>query len=104
MSWLDRTTYCVETDTNYTVAPTTKGPKAPLPWKKKLLIVGLLCLEIPFGVAFFPLAAVLVLTGILAPLGMMSFKAATMPISLAMKYKDTTHSGGGLNIQQEEPQ
>lgn len=57
---------------------------ATLPWKKKAFIACLLCLEIPFGVLFFPLAAVLVLTGILAPLGMMSFAIATMPITWAM--------------------
>jgi hypothetical protein len=60
-------------------------PEATLPWKKKASIAGLLCLQIPFGVVFFPLAAVLVLTGILAPLGMMSFAIATMPFSWAMK-------------------
>jgi hypothetical protein len=65
----------------------TPLPKATLPWKKRALIAGLLCLEIPFGVVFFPLAAVLVLTGILAPLGMASFAIGTMPLSLAMKQR-----------------
>jgi hypothetical protein len=74
----------VVTETSYTVAPKTTLPKATLPWKKRLLIAGLLTLEIPFGIVFFPIAAVLVLTGILAPLGIMAFKAATMPLSFAL--------------------
>ncbi|MCU1363964.1 MAG: hypothetical protein JWM55_1792 [Acidimicrobiaceae bacterium] len=60
-------------------------PRATTPWKKKAFMAGLLCLEIPVGVFFFPLAAVLVLTGILAPLGILSFKVATMPFSRAMR-------------------
>jgi hypothetical protein len=58
-----------------------------MPWKKKVLIVALFCLQIPFGVVFFPLAAVLVLTGILAPLGMLAFAIGTMPFSFAMKQR-----------------
>lgn len=50
-----------------------------------MLIACLLLLQIPFGIVFFPIAAVLVLTGILAPLAMMSFSLATMPFTLAMK-------------------
>lgn len=69
------------------LAPKTQSPKASLPWTKKALIAALLCLEIPVGIFFFPLAAVLVLTGILAPLGMMSFTVARMPITWAMKCK-----------------
>lgn len=75
------------TETNHVVALKTHLRKAALPWKKKALIAGLLCLQIPFGIVFFPLAAVLVLTGILAPLGMASFAIGTMPFSLAMKQR-----------------
>jgi len=75
----------VVTETNHTNASKTHLPKATLPWTKKMLIAGLLCLEIPFGLVFFPLAAVLVLTGVLAPLGIMSFAIATRPFSWAMK-------------------
>jgi hypothetical protein len=61
-----------------------------------MLIAGLLFLEIPFGIVFFPMAAVLVLTGILAPLAVMAFKVATMPLSLSLKYKHTWQSEGNL--------
>jgi hypothetical protein len=71
----------------------TDARVSKVPWTEKLLVAGLLCLEIPFGVVFFPMAAVFVLTGILAPLGMASFALATMPITLAMKRKDGWHSG-----------
>jgi hypothetical protein len=55
------------------------------------LIAGLLLLEIPFGVVFFPMAAVFVLTGILAPLAMMAFKLATLPLSVAMSRRSARH-------------
>jgi hypothetical protein len=67
------------------VATKTHAPRATLPWKKKAFMAGLLCLQVPVGVFFFPLSAVLVLTGILAPLGILSFKVATMPFSWAMR-------------------
>jgi hypothetical protein len=86
------------------VASEKNVPKAPLTWDKKALVAGLLCLEIPFGIVFFPMAAVLVLTGILAPLGMMSFAVATMPLSLAMKYRTAWQSGGTVTTPQREQQ
>jgi hypothetical protein len=70
---------------------------ATLPWSEKLIIAVLLCLEIPFGVVFFPMAAVFVLTGILAPLGMATFALATLPLSLAMKRRDAWHSRSELH-------
>ena len=54
-----------------------RSPKGTLTWQQKAMITCLLCLEIPFGVVLFPLAAILVLTGILAPVGIMTFRAAT---------------------------
>jgi hypothetical protein len=73
-----------------------------LPRQEKLMIAGLLCLQIPFGVVFFPMAAVFVLTGILAPLGMATFAIATMPFSLAIRRRDAWRSGSDLRSQQEE--
>jgi hypothetical protein len=67
------------------------------------MIAGLLCLEIPFGIVFFPMAAVLVLTGILAPLAIMAFKVATMPLSLSLKYKTAWQSGGSTTQRGGEP-
>ena len=62
-------------------------PKTALSFKRRLALGGLLCLEIPFGIVFFPMAAVLVLTGILAPLAIMVFKVATMPLTVWMNCK-----------------
>jgi len=62
-----------------------QSPKVALPAREKLFIGVLLVLEVPAFVIFFPAAAVLFLTGILAPLGMMCFVAGTLPLSLAMK-------------------
>jgi hypothetical protein len=74
-------------ETNLMVTSTPHPSKATLSWKEKTLIFGLLCLEIPFGLVLFPLAAVCVLTGILAPLGILSFRVATMPFSWAMNLR-----------------
>lgn len=71
--------------------------------KDKWLIGALLCLQIPFTVVFFPMAAVFVLTGILAPLGMMSFAVGTMPFSLAMKRKNAWQFGEVRKIEQLNP-
>jgi len=62
-------------------------PKVRLSGKEKWLIVGLLCLQVPSTIIFIPLGAFLVLTGILAPLGMMSFAIGMRPVSVAMKIK-----------------
>jgi hypothetical protein len=75
---------------------------AAMPWTEKLLIGVLLCLEVPFGIVFFPMAAVFVLTGILAPLGMGAFALATMPFSLAMKRRATWHSRSEAKLQEGE--
>lgn len=80
----------------------SKSPSAAaaMPWTEKLLIGGLLCLEIPFGIVFFPMAAVFVLTGILAPLGMATFALATMPFSLAMKRRSSWRSRGEAKLKE----
>ncbi len=71
-----------------------------MPLMDKVLIAGLLCLEVPFGIVFFPMAAVFVLTGILAPLGMASFSLATMPFSLAMKRRATWRSRAEAKLEE----
>lgn len=67
------------------VTPVSHPSTAALSWRQKTLFAGLLFLEIPFGIVLFPFAAVCVLTGILAPLGILAFRVATMPFSWAMK-------------------
>lgn len=82
------------TETKQMVPSKSPATSATMPWTEKLMIGGLLCLEVPFGIVFFPMAAVFVLTGILAPLGMATFALATMPLSLAMKRRSTWNSHG----------
>lgn len=81
------------TKTNRVVASKSRSSKGILSWQEKMLISGLLLLEIPFAIVLFPLAAICVLTGILAPLGIMSFRVATMPLSWAMKLRTAWQSG-----------
>ena len=80
------------TESDHVIAPFTDTEKSALPWKEKTLIAGLMILQIPLAVIFFPLAAVFVLTGILAPLGVASFAVATKPTSLALRRRSTWRS------------
>jgi hypothetical protein len=61
--------------------------KVKLIGKRKWLFVGLLCLQVPTAIIFIPLAAVLILPGFLAPLGLMCFAIGTKPFSMAMKLR-----------------
>ena len=90
------------TETNYSAPTRSRVSPDSLPWTERLLIAGLLLLEIPFGVVFFPMAAVFVLTGILAPLAMMAFKLATLPLSIAMNRRSARHLK--RETQQEVPE
>ena len=62
-------------------------PKAKLTGGQKWLIAGLLVLQVPSSLIFYPLAAVFSLTGIGIPLSMIFLGIGTMPFSLAMKRK-----------------
>ena len=70
-------------------------PKAKLTGRQKWLIAGLLVLQVPSSLIFYPLAAVFSLTGIGIPLSMIFLGIGTMPFSLAMKRKIAWQSGGG---------
>ncbi len=61
--------------------------------RQKWEIAALLCLQVPAAMIFYPVAAVLVLTGILAPLSIVLCRIGTMPLSLAMKLRDARQSG-----------
>ena len=67
-------------------------PKAKVSGKDMWTIIGLLILQVPSTIIFIPLGAFLVLTGILAPLGMMSFAIGIRPFSKAMKIKNERKS------------
>jgi hypothetical protein len=77
------------------VASNPHSPKAKLTGRQKWAIAGLLCLQIPSALLFYPVATLIVLTGVGAPLSVVLLKIGTMPYSSAMKLKATWQSGEG---------
>ena len=77
--------------------------KTKLTFSQKLLIAGLICLQVPSGAIFYPLATIIVLTGVGAPLSMILLRIGTMPFSLAMKRKAEWQSGAEPNLDAGEP-
>jgi hypothetical protein len=69
-------------------------PKAKLTGSQKWVIAGLICLQVPSGAILYPLATIIVLTGVGAPLSMILLRIGTMPFSLAMKRKAEWQSAG----------
>jgi hypothetical protein len=69
---------------------------------QKLVIAGLFCLQILSGAIFYPLATVIMLTGVGAPLSMIFWAIGTMPFSLAMKRKAEWQSGGTDDMPEED--
>lgn len=61
--------------------------RTPLTGKQKLVIAGLLALQLPASLIFFPLAAVIALTGIGVPVSFVLVSIGSMPASMAMKRK-----------------
>jgi hypothetical protein len=74
------------------------SPKAKLSGGQKWVIAGLILLQVPASAIFYPVAAVISLTGIGGPLSMILLTIGTMPLSLAMKRKAAWQSGGVLEI------
>jgi hypothetical protein len=68
--------------------------KATLTGRQKWLIAGLLLLQVLSSALFYPLAAVIALTGIGVPLSMVLVGIGTMPYSSAMKRKIAWQSSG----------
>jgi hypothetical protein len=64
--------------------------------KKLWLFISLLILQVPMGIIFIPLAAVLILPGFLAPFGLACFAIGTKPFSLAMKLRSDPDSNDGV--------
>jgi hypothetical protein len=70
-------------------------PKVKLTGKQKWLIAALLFLQIPSSAIFYPVATIIVLTGVGAPLSIILLRIGTMPFSVAMKRKAAWQSGEG---------
>ena len=58
------------------------------------MIAGLLFLQIPSSLIFFPLAAIFAITGIFVPIAMVLMGIGTLPLSFAMKCKARWQGGG----------
>jgi hypothetical protein len=84
-------------ETESVVASNPSSPKAKLTGRQKWAIAGLLFLQVPSSIVFYPLAALFALTGIGVPLSVVLTGIGTMPFSSAMKLKGTWQSGGGPN-------
>jgi hypothetical protein len=69
-------------------------PKPKLTGGQKWMIAGLLFLQIPSSLIFYPVAAIFAITGILAPIAMLLMGIGTLPFSFAMKCKRSWQSGG----------
>jgi hypothetical protein len=81
------------------LVPNPISPKAKLSARQKLVIVGLLCLQVPSSAIFYPAATVIMLTGVGAPLSMIFWAIGTMPFSVAMKRKTAWQSGEEQNVE-----
>jgi hypothetical protein len=75
------------------VVPNSHSPKPKLTGSQKWIIAGLICLQVPSGAIFYPLATVIVLTGVGAPLSIILLRIGTMPFTSAMKRKAAWQSG-----------
>jgi hypothetical protein len=68
-------------------------PKAKLTGGQKWMIAGLLFLQIPSSLIFYPVAAIFAITGIFAPIAMVLVGIGTLPFSFAMKCKQRWQRG-----------
>jgi len=68
--------------------------KSKLTGGQKWMIAGLLFLQIPSSLIFYPLAAIFAITGIFVPIAMVLMGIGTLPFSSAMKSKDRWQGGG----------
>jgi len=78
------------------------SPKVKLTSRQKWLIAGLICLQIPSSAIFYPVATIIVLTGVGAPLSIILLRIGTLPYSLAMKRKAAWQSGEGRNVEHSQ--
>jgi len=61
--------------------------KSKLTGGQKWMIGGLIVLQIPSSLIFYPLAAIFAITGIFVPIAIVLVGVGTLPISFAMKCK-----------------
>jgi hypothetical protein len=73
-------------------------PKSKLTGGQKWMIAGLLLLQIPFALIFYPLAAIFAITGIFVPIALLLMGVGTLPYSWATKYRDRWRTAGPENL------
>jgi hypothetical protein len=69
-------------------------PRSRLTLGQKGMFAGLIFLQIPSSLIFYPLAAVFAITGIFVPIAMVLMAIGSLPISSAMRCKDRWQAGG----------
>jgi hypothetical protein len=75
----------VETET---IESNTTPAKSKLTGGQKWKITGLLVLQVPSSLIFYPLAAIFAITGIFVPIALVLMGIGSMPLSFAMKCRD----------------
>jgi hypothetical protein len=58
------------------------------------MIAGLLVLQVPWGLFFFPLAAIFAITGIFVPVAMVLMGIGTLPSTYAVRCRDRWRGSG----------
>ena len=70
------------------VVPDAGPPRSKLTGGQTWTIAGLLVLQIPWSLLFFPLAAIFAITGIFVPVAIVLMGVGTLPFSYAMRCRD----------------
>ena len=83
----------MEAKTDSMVVSNPHSPKVKLTGRQKWVIAGLICLQIPASALCYPLATIIVLTGVGAPLSVVLLRVGSMPFSSAMQRKAAWQSG-----------
>ena len=68
--------------------PDAGPPRSELTGGHQWMIAGLLFLQIPWSLLFFPLAAIFAITGIFVPVAIVLMGVGTLPFSYAMRCRD----------------
>jgi hypothetical protein len=75
----------VETES---IQSSTTPSKSKLTGGQKWKIAGLLVLQIPSSLIFYPLAAIFAITGIFVPIALVLMGIGSLPVSWAMSCRD----------------
>ena len=77
------------------VVSSPRPPKSKLSGGQKWMIAGLLFLQVPSSLIFYPLAAIFAITGIFVPIAVVLMGIGTVPFSFAMRCRDGWQGDGG---------